>query len=205
MAELSTQERPNPRRLLVSTLMACVLAGLTVFGVVLPYEFGIDPMGIGGRIGLLRGNLEHERSPASVGDLNRTHETAFRTDRIEILLPPEREVEVKALLAQGEVILYAWSTKGGEELYVDFHGHTPQVGGRPSQLRQYMEGERSSGNGSLVAAFSGQHGWYWMNLQTTPVTVVLELRGYHTDLLQLHLPPRPDATLAPSSGSRVGR
>jgi hypothetical protein len=34
-----------------------------------------------------------------------------------------------------------------------------------------------------VAPFSGEHGWYWVNLNDHPVTITLTVTGYFDDMI----------------------
>ena len=43
---------------------------------------------------------------------------------------------------------------------------------------RYSEGEASSDSGSIVAAYKGQHGWFWLNISDQPVTITLEVAGF---------------------------
>ena len=45
-------EVPSTRRLLKATAIAIAVAGVILVTTVLPAEYGIDPTGIGGRLGL---------------------------------------------------------------------------------------------------------------------------------------------------------
>jgi hypothetical protein len=38
-------------------------------------------------------------------------------------------------------------------------------------------------NGSLVAPFAGEHGWFWLNVSDTPVTITLTVTGYQDKLI----------------------
>jgi hypothetical protein len=39
------------------------------------------------------------------------------------------------------------------------------------------------GHGSLVASFSGEHGWYWVNISEKPVTITLTVAGFYRDIV----------------------
>lgn len=171
----------SPRRLLVSTAIAAMVAALILFMVVLPAEYGIDPTGAGRLLGLTPiGQLK----VLGAGDraVMHAHPRKFRSARIEIPVKGGEELEYKALLAKGEPLLYAWSVQGGT-VHFEFHGE-PTEGRFPKDFYQsYQMGDRSSGEqGSFVAPFTGQHGWYWRNEGSEPATIVLETSGYYTRL-----------------------
>ena len=49
---------------------------------------------------------------------------------------------------------------------------------------RYEEHQEGSGNdGSLVAPFAGEHGWYWLNYNEYPVVVTLTVEGYFDDII----------------------
>jgi hypothetical protein len=92
------------------------------------------------------------------------------------------ETEVKTVLRENQVITYSWSVDDGI-VYSDFHGHTPELG--EDFWVRYQEDQRGSSgeHGSLMAPFSGEHGWYWVNLEDHPVTVTLTVNGYFDDMI----------------------
>jgi hypothetical protein len=85
------------------------------------------------------------------------------------------------VLREGKVILYRWSVDRGD-IYSDFHGHDPAVSS-DFWVRYQEHQEGSGGNGSLVAPFGGEHGWYWLNYNEFPVTVTLTVTGYYDDII----------------------
>lgn len=102
-----------------------------------------------------------------------------RTDTLAITLPPGGKTEVMAVMAMNKVMLYSWKTDKGV-VYVDFHGHSPDWTNKKAFVR-YLEATNglAADSGSLVAPFSGEHGWYWVNKQDHPVTITLTVTGYH--------------------------
>ena len=49
---------------------------------------------------------------------------------------------------------------------------------------RYEEHQEGSGNqGSLVAPFAGEHGWYWLNYNEYPVVVTLTVEGWFDDMI----------------------
>jgi hypothetical protein len=100
--------------------------------------------------------------------------TVAQTHTQTIVIPEFRETEVKVLLDAAQVILYSWEADG--DVYVDFHGHDPALG--KGFVRYREEQSTRSGQGSLVAPFSGEHGWYWLNIDNKPVNIKLTVTGY---------------------------
>jgi hypothetical protein len=102
-----------------------------------------------------------------------------RSDTLTITLPAGGKTEVMAVMAVNKVILYTWKVDKGE-VHVDFHGHSPDWANKKAFVR-YLEAKDgiAADSGSLVAPFSGEHGWYWVNKQDRPATITLTVTGYH--------------------------
>ena len=119
---------------------------------------------------------EYRKLPTPPGtDLS--HQTVYRTEVLEIPLALDEELEYKASLAQGEPLLYSWETDEGM-VYYDFHGEPAESDERV--FMSYEEGEKNTTHGYLIAPFTGDHGWYWLNISDHPVTVKLTVSGYYT-------------------------
>ena len=108
-----------------------------------------------------------------------SRDTLYKTEIIEIAAQGDDEFEYKFKMKKGEVLLYSWNS-GGAEMYYEFHAE-PTEGEYPEgYYMSYEIGEdSSSGKGSLVAPFTGNHGWYFINLTEYPVTITLEVSGYY--------------------------
>lgn len=205
---------PSRARILRQLGLALLVAALLLLTLVLPAEYGIDPIGTGRALGLTA--LKTQRQPApqaiatqtvamqdviggnerittvAVGDgrdpvplpnpaVHQSQPQPPRTDTLKIYLGVDEKTEVKAQLAKGRMMTYSWSVDGGK-VYVDFHGHDPSLGER--FWVRYEEADGVTGrNGSLVAPFTGQHGWYWLNVSDKPVTITLTVTGFQDKLI----------------------
>lgn len=125
--------------------------------------------------------------PEVLGDpFSRTHSSEFRTATLEIALDDLEQVEVKAVMKQGDALVYSWKLIEGKTVYSDFHADPHQTDLYAEQYWiRYKESEEPSASGSLVAPFDGNHGWYWMNIEENPVKIVLEVRGYYESLEEI--------------------
>jgi len=125
--------------------------------------------------------------PEVLGDpFSRSHSSEFRTSTIEIALDESEQVEVKAVMKQGDALVYSWKLIEGNSVYTDFHADPHQTDLYPDRYwLRYAESEGSSASGSLVAPFDGNHGWYWLNIEENPVRIVLEVRGYYESLEEI--------------------
>lgn len=100
-------------------------------------------------------------------------------DEMTITLSPGEGSEVKMRMKEGERAVFAWSVQGG---VVNFDAHG-DGGGRSIS---YEKGRSvPADEGDLVAAFSGNHGWFWRNRGEDKVTLVLRTSGDYADLKRL--------------------
>ena len=109
-------------------------------------------------------------------------EGGYRTDTIDIPLGPYGELEYKLGLREGGSIVYRWEAQGLEDpslLYAEFHGHTERIGDAPGTLMFYRKASGASESGSLVAPFTGIHGWYLQNQSDAPIVVRLHVSGFY--------------------------
>ncbi len=211
MAEAGSEQTtaaPTGQRLWMGTLVALAAGLVLLVTAILPAEYGIDPTGIGGALGLtaltapptrtleivdvIGGNEEvrtveipayNEPVPLPNPGVHQDQEAegAAQTRTMAVTIPAESETEIKTVLSEGKMILYTWSVDRGN-IYSDFHGHDPTISDEFwVRYREHQEG--SGGSGSLVAPFSGEHGWYWLNYNEYPVTVTLTFTGYFDDVI----------------------
>lgn len=189
------------KELLRGTMIAAVVAGVILALAVLPAEYGIDPTGVGRVLGLTSlhraaaPGAAAAAAPAPAGStvsapgekravtIASKQTVAYRADEQEITLPPGKGLEVKTHLAKGATLIYSWKTKNGELVNHDFHGEP--VNARGDEYESFIEEKGvSQSSGSLVAPFTGVHGWYWKNKSRQPVTLVLRASGFYTDIFK---------------------
>jgi hypothetical protein len=116
----------------------------------------------------------------------REYAADYRSDVIEIPLGPLEELEYKLGLNEGDSIVYQWDAvdlKDPEMLYAEFHGHTPPVGG-VGDLMFYRKATGATERGTLVAPFTGIHGWYLRNDAEEAIVVRLKVAGFYELLEQ---------------------
>jgi hypothetical protein len=103
-----------------------------------------------------------------------------RSDETRVTLKPNQGLEVKLVMSRGAKVDYAWQTADGVVNH-DTHGEPPA--GVSGKAHRYSKGVGvASDKGSLVAAFDGEHGWFWRNRGDKDVTVVLTTKGQYSDL-----------------------
>lgn len=194
---------PSARRIVISLIVAVIAAAAILVAIVLPAEYGIDPTRIGGLLGLTELNQSSGRTVQVVdviGGNERVREVTVpesgkptplpnpaihqlesgpaRTETLQVSIPPFKETEVKTVLQTNKVVLYSWKVDRGQ-VYVDYHGHDPAAANKEFFVR-YQESDASTGaEGSLVAPFAGEHGWFWQNYNDHPVVITLTVTGYY--------------------------
>ena len=92
-------------------------------------------------------------------------------------LQPGEGIEAKLRMREGEQAEFEW-TANGSVLNHDMHGDGS------GQEISYEQGRGVPGQvGTLTAAFTGNHGWFWRNRTDAPVTMTLNVRGEYERLL----------------------
>jgi hypothetical protein len=97
-------------------------------------------------------------------------------DEVSYTLNPGEGIEVKLVMEEGQTARFAWTANGGEVNF-DLHG---DGGGQSVSYEQGRAVPEMSGD--LVAAFTGNHGWFWRNRTEAPVTVTLRTAGEYQAL-----------------------
>ncbi|MCZ4262674.1 transmembrane anchor protein [Limimaricola sp. G21655-S1] len=96
-------------------------------------------------------------------------------DEITFTLAPGDTAEWKLVMEEGQIAEYVMTIEGGRVNF-DLHGH----GG--GQSVTYEKGRGSTGaEGTIPAAFDGEHGWFWRNRDDQDATVTLQLRGEYAE------------------------
>lgn len=104
---------------------------------------------------------------------------ATRQDEMSITLQPGEGAEVKLVMIKGAKANYAW-TANGSKVNFDTHGD----GG--SESISYEKGRGAAEDtGVLEAAFDGNHGWFWRNRTSEPVTVTIKTDGAYSDIKRM--------------------
>jgi hypothetical protein len=191
---MTTSAPASPAALLRATVVAAAAAAVVLVAVVLPAEYGIDPTGIGRATGLYRApEAAAEPLPdgaaseagavagaSTAGSLFKST-TPYRSDEMSLTLAPGEGAEIKAQMNAGERMVFSWTSSGGG-VDVDMHGET---GRRGDEARSYWTGEfEEGGHGAFEAPMAGNHGWFWQNLNDTPVTITVKTSGFYRRLFK---------------------
>jgi len=211
-----TDNKPSGGMLLKTTVITLIVAITVTVLFILPAEYGIDPTGAGEKLGLLDlGGIDPQRSTEPEGESTpqvvlgaypgkpiefdmyepeilgepfaKTHSNAYRTDQLTINLAIGEEVEYKAVMQQGDALVYSW-TVGSGTVYTDFHADPGEhAEGYPDEyFIRYRESETGSSSGSIVAPFAGNHGWYWLNIEDNAVAITLNVSGFYDSVTEVY-------------------
>lgn len=218
----------TPGGLVRATLgsLAAALAVLILFW--LPAEYGIDPTGLGGVMGLTQmGAIKQQlyteaaeedavlaaraaaaqvsadpaliarldalegqvagiaaalgigqpQAPAAVAPPAQASALPEWRDEVSYTLAPAQGIEIKLVMGEGARAEFAW-TANGSMLNYNTHGH----GG--GQRVTYEQGRGvPEQSGELIAAFDGNHGWFWRNRTDAPVIFTLRTRGDYSRMV----------------------
>lgn len=144
-----SQSAPSGANLLKGALLALIAAIVVTVLFVLPAEYGVDPTGLGAKLGLLDiaataeslegsssggGNTVVEGTwpgipeefdfyePDILGDpYSRTQSAKFHSNKLTIELDVGEQTEYKAIMKQGDAFVYHWRLDNGTTVYTDFH------------------------------------------------------------------------------------
>jgi hypothetical protein len=172
-------------RLALAAGAALLVAGVILVIAVLPAEYGVDPTGIGRRLGLTAMSdiqksldaFEASRAGAAAGAATVVpQEREYQHETIDFKLGPRESVEYKYRLDKGKSLLYSWKATG--LVNVEFHA---EPDGAPQGYAETYEKKdaQQAASGTLTAPFSGIHGWYWENQTDGEVTVTLSAAGFY--------------------------
>ena len=215
---------PSLSTLVRTTVLALLVAAAILVAFVLPAEYGVDPLGVGRRLGLTEiaspTVTVAEPPTGSGGPLAPTakgpigfYPGEFKMDVYEVVLAPYEYVEYKYRLEKDAAMLYSWSATA--PLKHDMHGER-EAGGQGPPEETFDKEDRRQASGTLNAPFTGIHGWYWENPGGEPITIRLTTAGYYSSAVEIRsdrtrrartlrtigtLTPLPD-TAAPSGSGQ---
>lgn len=185
-----TPEPPSKRKLAVTTALALAVAGLLLVTVVLPAEYGLDPLRTGAALGLTAMSAPAAAKaveppagatmykPVQQGPAG-LYSAPYRVDSTVLKLGPYEYLEYKYRLEKDASLMFSWTASAA--LAHDFHGD-PGSGNGPEQ--SYDKKDRQASSGTLVAPFAGMHGWFWENPGGDTVTIALQSSGFYSAAIE---------------------
>ena len=183
-------------RIALAVGIALLVSGIMLVIGVLPAEFGVDPTGVGRRLGLLALSdvksqltaFEQARDDRESAQTVALQERPFQQETVKFALAPGEFVEYRYRLDKGESLLYSWQATAG--VNVEFHA---EPDGAPKGYAETYEkqGAVERASGTLIAPFAGIHGWFWENATNQPVTVSLTAAGFYNVSHEFHKDAAP--------------
>ena len=190
----ATFAAPSLATLARTTAIAIVVAAVLLVTFVLPAEYGIDPTGVGRRLGLTSiasppvSAVDAPRAagdrlaPTPMGPLA-VYSAQFKFDVFEIVLAPYEYVEYKYQLEKDATMLYSWTATAA--LRHDMHGERSAGAADGPREQSFDKEDRRQASGSLTAPFAGIHGWYWENPGGEAITIRLTSAGYYSSAVEI--------------------
>ena len=108
----------------------------------------------------------------------------LKSETVRVELGLDESVEYKVEMNGGDSVVYEWKVLEGN-VYYDFHGHPHHE--ETEFFNRYDEGEGNQRSGTIMAAFTGQHGWFWLNLSQGPVVIELNVSGFYDKIVEIEL------------------
>jgi len=191
--QLDEREIDTKHHIGVATGLALLAAGLTLVIVVLPAEYGVDPLGTGARLGLLPLGIVGQQVDAlnqaaaardsAQGAVVMGQEHPFHEETVDFRIEPRDFVEYKYRLDKGQALLYSWTATSS----VNYELHAEPDGAPRGYAESYeKKPQTEEASGTLTAPFSGIHGWYWENTGDQAVTVTLKSAGFYSMSHEFH-------------------
>jgi len=198
------EDLPTKAQLFRSSIIAGIGAVAILVTVYLPAEHAIDPTGVGRVLGLtemgeIKVQLAEEAEADRLLDEQRARDQSSSVldavlglfvgtaqaqeawqDEVTFTLEPGATAEIKMTMEAGDVAQYAWTATGGRVNF-DLHAHS---GG---ESVDYERGSgQTAGEGSIEAPFAGDHGWFWRNRDSTPITMTIQLQGEYSGIVETY-------------------
>jgi len=181
---------PSARQLAVTTATALLVAAVILVTIVLPAEYGIDPLRTGAALGLnaLSAQPVKAEAPPNGSTMFKPvlegpvahYAAGFKTDTAEFQLDPYEYLEYKYRLDKDASMMFRWNASG--DVKHDFHGDPDEKGAKE---QSYDKRARREGYGSFTAPFSGIHGWFWENTGSHRITIRIQSTGFYASAVEI--------------------
>ena len=158
----------SPRKIAIAAGVALLTSALLLVAVVLPAEYGIDPLRTGSALGLL--GLAQEQPVALQPD-------EYRLDAAELVVGPSGWLEYTYRIEEGAGMLFSWRATGP----LSYNFHSAPDGAPPGYAESFDAQENDQAHGAYTAPFTGVHGWYWENPNPDAVTISLRTAGFYSE------------------------
>jgi hypothetical protein len=130
--ELARMQGPSRQALAKATAIAATIAIILLFTIILPAEYGFDPLRTGAAMGFtqLSDSTGDGTEPASAGGqtlpaaTNNPQPAAYKVHAEDFALRPGDGFELKYHMQKGAMMVYTWKATG--KLMFEFHGEPDQ-------------------------------------------------------------------------------
>ena len=183
--ELTHAAAPSKAAIGKATIIALAVALLLLFTVVLPAEYGRDPLKTGKLLGLTGISQAEPEAPKGAAPTPIAGQTGvyiaqphtYKVDGEDFQLRPGEGVEMKYHMQKGAALVYSWKADGN--LVFQFHGE-PDVKPTKDYFESYELSKtgKASSYGSFTAPSTGIHGWFFQNKTKKDVTFRLNVAGF---------------------------
>ena len=155
-------------------LAAILGSALLLITVILPAEYGIDPLRVGkllGISGMSKTTSLVPNSEDSARELLR-HTTTFT-------LEPFESLEIKYQMGEHETLLYSWESSLTDVLY---ELHSEPMDAEPGYADSYERARSTVRSGIYQAQYDGIHGWFFENRGLATTTISLTASGFFSKI-----------------------
>jgi hypothetical protein len=187
--DLPKLQAPSKQALAKATAIAAGIAVVLLFTIILPAEYGYDPLHTGAALGMNKlssspsGRPEPAIVPAEGQALPSTTYTPqpakYKVHGEDFVLMPGQGFEIKYHMEKGAVMVYSWKASG--KLMFEFHGE-PDQKPNPDYYDSYELDDKVGKDhayGSFIAPSTGIHGWFWENKGKENVEMRLTTAGFY--------------------------
>jgi hypothetical protein len=196
---------PSKKAIAKATGIALGVALVLLFTVVLPAEYGIDPLKTGALLHLTdlakatESKVESKpvgaRPVAAPAGIYTAQPGIFKTDSEDLSLMPGEGVEIKYHMQKGAGMVYSWKATG--PVAFEFHGEPDN---KPSKdyFESYELNDQAGSDhsyGSFTAPSTGIHGWFWENKGKKEVQIHLVTAGFYDNAKMLAGDEKVDLTI----------
>ena len=179
-------DAPSKSALAKATGIALLVALFLLFTVVLPAEYGFDPLKTGAALGLTgisQAQVKEVKGAAPTPAPGQTgvytpEPKIYKVDSQDFQLRPGEGVEMKYHMQKGAELVYGW--KGDGKLTFEFHGEPDQKPNKDYFESYELDNKvgKDASYGSFTAPSTGIHGWFWQNKGSKPVQFHLNVAGF---------------------------
>lgn len=173
----------------ISSFSAVVL----VLILVLPAAYGVDPTGLGGKLGIVQSANSKssevsvaERQPQKINTSAQASAAAIptdipsglepeREDTVTLEIAPKQSLDYRIAMERDYALKYTWKTEG-KPLHFEFRGERTGEGG---VVEHKIFGKKTGDKATsfFIVPFNGNFGWHWENNSGQPVTIWLNTKG----------------------------